>query len=960
MNGVSMRSAGRREKILLSLLVGAAIPMVSAPALAQTQSDGAENENAIVVTGSRIQRNGMNAPTPVTVIGEEQLEQIAPTTLAEGLSQLPQFLNSDTPATTGISYSGNAGASYLNLRSLGASRTLVLLDGRRVVPATRLGTADIGTFPQALVKQVDVVTGGASAAYGSDAVTGVVNFVLDDKFEGLKGRAQGGISGRGDDKNYMLSLAGGFALGENTHVVLSAEYFSTEGVEDYRDRDWFEGWASIANPAYPNGPREIIVKNVHARVLTHGGLISSGPLAGTQFLEGGVPAPFYNGDYVTTSSQVGGSGVDIGRYFQLAPKNNRGSFFAHVTHDFSSSLKGYVQFLYGRTRQNWHGTAAGEYPPIWALTIYRDNAFLPESIGQKMDEAGITSFQMGRMADPYAEGGDFPFNRYQMNGDFYSATAGLEGNVGTWRWQTYYQFGLSDQFINVYNNPRLDRLFQAVDAVIDPGSGRIVCSSTLVEGANGCVPLNMFGPGSPSDEAIDWILGNAIQDQRIKQHFVEASIQGEPFATWAGDVSVAAGAAYRKETLRQRTNAESMLAMPELPGQDLFPDIPSANYRGLPAAYAAPKTGPFERGNPRPIAGGYDVWEVFGEVFVPLAVDRPFARSLDVSGAVRYAEYQGSGGVTTWKGGVTWAPFDGLKLRATRSRDIRAPNLRERFEYAGGAGAARDPENNNESFTFISISGGNPNARPEKADTLTFGAVVQPAFVPGLALSVDYYDIKLKGALAQLGIQTIVDNCYAGSQLACNQITRNQDNMIVQVNNTFLNIAESRTRGVDFELDYRMPVGNGDLNFRLLGTYIDELSFTEPGVSTIDRAGQTGPCSDNCAPHWQGNANVTFKQGPITLFVQERFVGAGKYNSTWGPKDISDNTVSAAFYTDARVAYDFSVGKGKWQAFASVTNLFDRPPELAPDFFTFATLHTNGNLFDQIGRRFTLGVSAKY
>jgi len=967
MKGVITHCARGSGRIRLHLLAGVAASVCSAPAFAQDADQAPETEssqpaqtgNTIIVTGSRIQRSGMNAPTPVTVIGAEQLEQIAPTTLSEGLSQLPQFLNSDRPATTGISYSGNAGASYLNLRSLGSSRTLVLLDGRRVVPATRQGTTDISMLPQALVERVDVVTGGASAAYGSDAVTGVVNFLLDDDFEGIKGRVQGGISSRGDDENYRIELAAGFALGERTHLVMSAEYFSTEGVEDYRNRDWFEGWASISNPDYPNGPREVIFKNVKTRSLTYGGLITSGPLAGTQFLEGGVPAPFYDGDYVTSSSQVGGSGVDVGEYFQLSPKNNRGNFFAHLSHEFSPSLKGYVQFLYGRTRQNWHGTAAGQYPPTWPLTIYRDNAFLPESIREKMFDLGIESFQMGRMADPYAAGGDFPFNRFQMNGDTYSVTAGLDGNLGSWRWQAYYQYGQSDQYIDIYNNPRLDRLYQAVDAVIDPDSGRIVCSSTLIEGPNGCVPLDVFGPGAPSDEAIDWILGSAIQNQRIKQHFLEANIQGEPFSTWAGDVSVALGAAYRKETLRQRSNADTLIKIPELPGQDLDPDNPSANYRGLPAAYAG-RQGPFERGNPKALSGGYDVWEVFGEVLVPLATDISFARHLDVSGAVRYAHYQGSGGVTTWKGGVTWEPFSGLRLRATRSRDIRAPNLGERFDSSRGAGQARDPLNGNEMFVFTAVTGGNPNARPEKADTLTFGAVLQPDWLPGFGLSVDFYDIKLKGALGQLGIQTIVDNCAAGSQTACGQIVRNSDGYITEVHNTFINIAESRARGVDFEAAYRVPAGNGDINFRVLGTYIDELSFTEPGVPKVDRAGQTGPCSDNCAPRWQGNANVTFKQGPFTLFLQERYIGPGKYDTTWGPQDISDNTVSAAYYTDARVSYDFALGGGDLQAYASVTNLFDRPPELAPNFFFFATQHTNGNLFDQIGRRFTLGITARY
>lgn len=295
-----MMEANRAFSPPVRLMAGCALTILAVtamPALAQEQeqveqADGNGppiRENAIIVTGSRVANSGFNAPTPVTVVSGEALLQQTPSTIGDALNKLPQFANSMRPSTSQIAPE-TAAATSLNLRSLGAQRSLVLLDGRRINPSTASGTVDISLLPEELVQRVNIVTGGASAAYGSDAVAGVVNFILDTKFKGLKAAAQAGITDRGDNESVKFSLTAGVPLGEKLHLVASGTFYDAAGVENYRKRKWFQSCAPILNPA--GTPARINTCNVRSPYLTEGGLITSGPLAGTQFLGNGVPAPF--------------------------------------------------------------------------------------------------------------------------------------------------------------------------------------------------------------------------------------------------------------------------------------------------------------------------------------------------------------------------------------------------------------------------------------------------------------------------------------------------------------------------------------------------------------------------------------------------------------------------------------------------------------------------------------------
>jgi outer membrane receptor protein involved in Fe transport len=924
-------------------------------ALAQEAADSAGDVQEVTVTGSRIQQvSGMNTPTPVTAIGISDLKVMAPTTLVDALAQLPQFLNNDTPQTQSFGSSGASGASYINLRGMGANRTLTLLDGRRVVPSTRTGSLDIALIPDSLVERVDVVTGGASAAYGSDAVSGVVNFVLDTDFTGLKANLQGGVSELGDNQNYEAELSWGRALGDRMHLIASVDYFQADGVVGYHDRDWFDSCALITQRAGTPGPRRVHACNVHATGYTYGGLITTGPLKGQQFLEGGVLAPFEPGTIVGTDAQAGGSGVDPGGdLVWIQPDQKRGTAFAHLTYDFTDNVQGFGQILYGYTDNKFVKDPTNQWGP-WQATIYADNAFLPDSVRAEMQADNVDSFGFGRLASPADLGGGFVDNESQM----LSTTAGLKWKIGSWSYNAYYQYGENNAVLTYTNTSRLDRLYRATDAVLD-ANGNPICRSTLTFPDDGCVPINLFGPGAASPEAIAYINGDkSDQDQTIKQHFAEAVIQGQPFSTWAGEVSVATGGAYRKEILDNQVHRYPA----SLDGLIVEPAA-TQGYKGLPGSYVN-QTNIFERTAAQPLQGGYNVWEMFGETIVPLARDASFAKRIDANAAVRYMDYSGSGGIFAWKGGIDWQLVDDLRLRATRSRDVRAGTLSERFDYSGTGGTVVDPLLGGQSYAITVIRAGNPNVDPEKADTLTFGFVYQPSWLDGFNLSVDYYDIKIADAIASLGAQNIVDGCNEGGAALCALITRNpaSNNQIDQINNTFLNVAQSRSNGIDMEASYRHPVewfgGGESVAMRLFATFTDELSITNVGVPKRDRVGQTG--AGGGAPRWQANLALNYARGPLSLVAQERFIGRGVYDATYTAADIDDNTIDAAFYTNLRASYDISPSDTDMTLYANVTNLFDEAPPLVGTWGFMGSTATNESLFDVLGRRYSVGVRVNF
>jgi outer membrane receptor protein involved in Fe transport len=434
----------------------------------------------------------------------------------------------------------------------------------------------------------------------------------------------------------------------------------------------------------------------------------------------------------------------------------------------------------------------------------------------------------------------------------------------------------------------------------------------------------------------------------------ELKIQGPLFDLPAGPATLAAGSAWRRETVGNvpRRFPESLEGLTVQPAE-------LEGYRGLPAAYVGlPNI--FERTLYSTVHGSYSVWELFAENDWPVLRAGPGLRRLDLNSAIRFARYSGSGGVLAWKGGIDWQLTDELRVRATRSRDIRAGNLAERFDSSGGGSIVTDPFlPGAPTYAIIGIRSGNPAVDPEKADTLTFGAVYQPSYVDGLSMSADYYDIHIHDAIASFGVQGIMDRCFKGEADLCSLIARSTTTgLVTAIDNTYRNIAEARSRGIDAELSLRRRVewfgGPEGLALRIFANRALESSTRNPDQPKVDRVGQTGLTGG--APRWQANVTLAYEHGPLQLTLQERVISAGSYNATYGPRDIDDNRVGGAAYTNLRASWRFGSDPRSLLLYANVENLFDRAPPRAPDWGFVGSVHTNEGLFDVLGRRYTVGV----
>ncbi|MDB5467438.1 MAG: TonB-dependent receptor [Phenylobacterium sp.] len=944
-----MSATSRLRAVLLSTstLAFAALALVT-PASAQ-QKSGADEISEVVVTGSRVVTDGTRAPTPVTVVSSQQLQMAAPRTITDGLLQLPIFKGSPSVQNQGTGTTGSNGAAYLNLRGLGTQRTLVLLDGRRVVPASSAGSVDVALLPEALVQRVDVVTGGASAAYGSDAVAGVVNFILNTKFVGLKGEVQGGISNHTDDSNYKGSLTwGGSFLEDRLHVVASGEHYYSDGVKYAQGRD-FTQYAlgaisnpnvTAANPASPSNPKQLVVTQPYSSIAALGGLITNTSLRGTTFGPGGVAQPFQYGQFVSSTQMQGGGGYNPGLLLTLQPKQQRDAVFGHVTYDVSDNLTVFAETNVARNKISYNSLPTFELSAT-AFNIFADNAYLPASVRAQMAAGGINSVVVGRISPDIA----IP----HMNGvsDTQTFTAGFDGKLGaSWSYHGYAQTGRNHANYKTSDDPISDNLYRAADAVVNPANGQIVCRTTLTDPNNGCVPLNIFGDGSPSAASRAYIVGTAVQDVKVRQDVAEFSIQGELFKLPAGPVSAAAGVGYRKEQFTQTTDSRST----QIRTGAGIPGYPSGLVNTL---------GGFERTNPQPTAGSYDVKEAFAEAQVPLLTDAPMAKSLTLNGAVRYTDYSTSGGVTSWKVGAVYQPFDGLTLRATRSRDIRAPNLGELYQGSSqGTSTVIDPRNGGAATNALTGAVGNPALTPELSDTTVIGFVAAPTFAPGLSVSVDYYDINIADAISALTAQQEINLCQAGATEICGFIERNAANTITRVRLPFFNVAQRLTKGVDAEASYTVPLSNfsdswdGTLSFRALVNHLMEFTTQVQGAPPLKLAGDIG---NNSTPHWSGVFTASLDVGRARMFVQERWIGDGRFDNTLSPTDISRNHVPAVFYTDATVTYDFTADK-RLVGFFTVNNLFDKDPPATPGFLIAGSSFGNRTLYDLVGRMYTIGL----
>ena len=658
------------------LMPAAALAQTAPPAAEQAQAEDTERD--IVVTGSRLISNGFSAPTPVTVVSGEQLLTTTPTTIGEGLNKLPQFANSIRPSSAQFAPESGA-ATQLNLRSLGAQRGLILLNGRRVNPSTASGAVDIATLPEELVKRVEIVTGGASAAYGSDAVAGVVNFILDSDFKGLKGLIQGGVTERGDNLNEKVSLTYGTPITDTLHLVASGTFYNANGVRDYRKRDWFQSCAALLNPAGP--PARVQVCGAATTQMAAGGLITAGPLAGTQFLEGGVPAAFQYGTLRTGTMMLGGTGEDQGIDFQPLPSLRRATGFGQLTWKPSDTLTFFADALMAHSRAEYRGTLMQFYGST-ALTIFQDNAFLPQATRQQMIDRNLQSITVGTSMPAVG------FLENEGISDTQRYTAGFNAKLGEWTVDGYYEHGTNLQTIRGHGNVTIAHVFDAVDAVVNPANGQVVCRTQLADPNHACTPYNIFGPNSASQQAVDFVRNGPGGDgswtkERTKEDVVEVVVRGHPFETWAGPFGVAFGGGYRREAVDRKVDPGSN--GPKISCLQVNPNCanPYPIPRGVPSSYLARPVGAYFFSNQQPIVGGYDLWETFGEILVPLARDATLLKELDLNAAIRYTDYSLSGGGDDLEAGPQLAPDrrSALSGHALAGHPRRKPD-RTLFELA--------------------------------------------------------------------------------------------------------------------------------------------------------------------------------------------------------------------------------------------------------------------------------------
>jgi iron complex outermembrane recepter protein len=955
-------------KSISALCASAGVLAMATPVLAQQVSMGSNSgaaadeevalQEVIIVTGSRVVQDGRDAPTPVTLTPISELQTTTPSNIPDALNKLPQLAGStkDTGSGNGSAagrsnvFTGN----FLNLRSVGAIRTLILQDNRRVPPTAINGQVDTNTLPQMLVERVEVVTGGASAVYGSDAVTGVVNFVLDKEFTGLKAMMQSGIPERAGSASTRVGVAGGMDVFERGHFVASFEHFKDPGIESHADRDYLRNVPVYTGAGTDANPYRITL-NGRMSTVADGGLITSGPLSlvGQHFVDSGTLAPFNRGTPTGTGSvSIGGDGS----YYEGLPATfplETFQGFARFDYDLTDDLNAYVQISGAEGRADeLHNVTT---PPA-SYTIYSGNAFLPAAVQAQL---GTTpSFTLGRLNNDLSADGSME----QKTRSFY-ATAGLTGRLfEDFTWDAYYTHGEARVSSVTHNNINYPRLYAALDAVRD-SAGNIVCRVTLTHPDlyPGCAPINMFGEGNQSAAALDYIYGDTSWEAVNRVDDVALSIAGELFSTWAGPVATALNLEYRTQALRETTSA-SPLQVPSFTG-----------IRTGSAPGRAPASTVWTYALESAREGDNSVWEAGGEALVPLLAESVVG-SLDFNGAVRYTEYSSSGPVTTWKAGLVYQPVPDLRVRAVRSRDIRAPTLADLYSGQSITFGTLNDLHTGVTGTVNVLSGGNPDLKPEVATTTTMGFVYQPSWLPRFLVSFDYFDITIDdaiGGITGLAPETLLECEFSGgTSSVCGAIIRplpfsdtSAANFPTLVLNQSLNVAETYTRGFDVEMSYNFDLAAiaaslpGTVNLRFLLTHQPTLiSRDTPTSPALNEAGAVGLSKTRIA------GLIGYRNGPFTLNAQVRY--SSEQERAEDPKLVfADPPLPEKYFTDLYLGYTFEPAGHDLETFLSVNNVFDTDPRVSPSTQRVGSPGTGlpvANGDDVLGRAYTIGFRFNY
>ena len=954
-------------------LLLAGIALFPTGLLAQTAAtpavtEAAADEADIVVTGSRIKRPDFEAPNPIVSFDAAKIVESGNTNLTNFLQRVPGLQASrDSAATSGgqgtLNTFGQTGLNQLNLRNLGANRTLVLVNGRRHVAGEPNSAAvDINAIPTDLVERVDVLTGAVSAIYGADGVTGVVNFILKRDFEGVTGRAQFGISTYGDAGNRFGSLAAGKNFGDGRgNVTLAYEYNADDPVGN-DDRDYLtKGQRKflIPNDADfaddPNVPDNILVGDLRYTNESPIGAVYIGAYNAVTNPDAkfdGLGRPYDNGS-PAAYYRTGGVSTDVAGFYQgdLFPKTERHAINLLGHYDFSDAFKLSVEAKYVAGRARSLGQLTGTY--FQPVSI--DNPFVPSTIRNAAIAQGENTVYVNRDNLDYGRPGEEDFRQT------YRGVIDASGKISDHAtWDASYEYGRTDVRITKIGDRLTKQYTDALDAVTDPVSGNIVCNPTNNPGA-GCVPISLFGPGPATAQQLAYFRRNHSSTARITQNVASASISGDFgqfFELPGGPVKFAFGGEYRKESSRFDPNA----------------DLINARFFQFdePALVA-------------PSRGSFDVKEAFGELELPILKDRPFAHILSIGAAGRFSHYSTIGDTKTWQFNGTYAPIADIAFRGSYGRAVRAPNIGELFQPTQGTAkfftdpCTPDQINNGTKFraancattlaavgaivspglqTSQNINGtssGNLNLRPEVAKTWTAGVLLRPRFIPGFNASIDWYDINLKDAINTVAAGDLANLCVDQATVPnqyCNQFTRAQGTGII---NGFtlgpLNVANFHTAGLDINLDYVLRTqSEGVFDFRLVVGYLHKLEVVgipgAPVVNLVDQS-QTPQFATNFSPRWTVNFTPTWTYEGLTisytLRAHNRTLAYDRVTLAAQPDIAAPEYLknSALWQHDAQIKYRLDKG---FEFYFGINNITNQKPDPA-SFFTNIPISPLGRYF---------------